>query len=92
MLKTKKQLLEAGGNSLDAPFAALQGNFRLFKFVCFFPCWVQRESITTGNIFIFSRGLKQVEVNQPQSMVPLVLDLQYLGHPPQGWSIDAENP
>ena len=34
-----------------------------------FPCWFQRESITTGNMFILSRGLKQMEVSFPMPVL-----------------------
>ena len=34
----------------------------LLKNISIFPCWVSRESMTTGSISVFPRGLKQMEV------------------------------
>ena len=37
------------------------GSLHLPKNICYLPCWFSRESITTGNMLLFSWGLKQME-------------------------------
>ena len=54
--------------------------FRLVKNIVYFPCWFEGEPITTGNISLFSRGLKQMEV-------PEFLDCKLLGSLDMFWPI-----
>ena len=49
-------------------------NFHLLKHVVFSPCWLDRQSITTGNTLIFFRGLNQMEVNQQISLPPINME------------------
>ena len=42
----------------------LRSGFHWLKIFFICPCWFERDSIT-GNMFVFSRGLKQMEVGFP---------------------------
>ena len=61
---------------VDSPLLALKGNYRTFHLlkVFFPPCWFERESITTGSILFFPRGLNQVEGTYLSSATPMAVD------------------